>query len=936
MPYNEGVPEVAPRESVPDDYQHIQTNPNQFGELYAKGEQQLGQGLSTAGKFFGQVQTDDAATKAMARADAALSKFRTLRSGDALNAQQSTQDEIDAAFKEGREGLFSAEQQHEYDQVTRSFQLRYISGVMASHADQEAKAYAANTNNDGANFHLGLIAQNPNSDAVFNDNQAEIMRARVKQAQIEGRDAIGVQQAAAEGRAEAVAARVRSIAVNDPAKAYSTLDQYKDIASVVDRKSGVSYYDTLANEVRARSEQQNGVTAGQNAEATAKLNHPFANAGLPVWSSAAAAAPGGFSPYGLARTIKIESGGNPNAKNGNAEGLGQFMPATWDQFGQGDRKDPQQAILATQRYAAANAQALKGVLGRDPTDAELYLAHQQGAEGAERLLTNPNARAGSLVGDAAIRNNGGDPNAPAFMFTNMWVGRFNGSQGWQVALGPGAIAERPSIRADAYQQILDNPNLNPNERAHAFSYLHTSLAAQEIAENNTAKANKDIVEQAANEYAQAIHSGHGSPEMVAKLVTDPRFNSDWKTRDTLINLARSQSGSDIAGASMQYGPGFWSAYKSITAPLGDPTRITDPTALLPRAGPGGDLTLAGLDRLTKTMTEMRKSVDDTAVHTAKAGLLDYAKSKLSFDQEMLFPGVKPLADPKGKQIFDARFIPKFEAAYDAWVKDGKNPWEFLTQENVDKLMQGMRSKTEMAMDKISSRDDATGEKTAQTVPPPADIPAPAWQEVMADRPVAPSGRPVAPQNWAAAIAMVRSNPTPENIAAFNKTFKDFDAQKILDKLGGAGNSTDGVPHGESKDYDYPAAIKAGVKPDERGHWPDTYKLPTHITFSDESKFSDSKHQGGHWEHIEGDHWTFAPGPENLKHHSIAELEQYFKEYEPESKLILPKQEEAPQARKSIGAEAAEATRGTPEFEAARERARADIQRGAERRAEMAQ
>lgn len=784
VPYGEGVPEVAPRESVPDDYQHIQTNPAQFGGLLARGEQQLGEGLSQAGKFFGQVASDDASTAAMKKADDAVNRFRGLRGADALHAQQPIQDEIDAAFKEGRESLVTPEQQLQYDQVTRAFQLRYISGIMASHADEQAKVYATGVNNDAANFHLGLIAQNPDDIETFNHNMAEVMRARVKQAQIEGRDDVGVQQAAAEAKAQALAARLQSMAVNDPARAFGILEKNKDVASVVDRKSGLSYYDTLANEFRGRKEQQNGVSAAQDAWEHASASHPFANPGLPLWSHAAATAPDGFSPPGLARTIKIESGGNPNAANGNAVGLGQFMPATWDQFGQGDRKDPTQSILATQRYAAANAQALRGVLGRDPTDAELYLAHQQGAEGATRLLTNPNARAGSVVGDAAIRNNGGDPNAPAFMFTNMWVGRFNGSQGWQAALGPGAMPDRPSVRADAYQQIIDNPDLNPNERQHAFTQLHQMLAMHDLADSNTEKANKQMVEQAADEYTKLIHSGQATPEMVAKLILDPRLNSDFRTRDALINLSRAQSGNDIAGASMQYGPGFWSAYKSITAPLGDPTRITDPTALLPRAGPGGDLTLAGLDRLTKTMTEMRKSVDDTAVHTAKAGLLDYAKSKLSFDQEMLFPGVKPLADPKGKQIFDARFIPKFEAAYDAWVKDGKNPWEFLTQKNVDELMQGMRSKTEMAMDRISATGDATGEKIDQAIPPPLSgiDPAP-WQELMATRPILKSGRPMPPQNWSAALGILRDQPTEQNIAFFDKDFPGFDAKKLLERLG---------------------------------------------------------------------------------------------------------------------------------------------------------
>ena len=92
------------------------------------------------------------------------------------------------------------------------------------------------------------------------------------------------------------------------------------------------------------------------------------------------------------------------------------------------------------------------------------------------------------------------------------------------------------MRADAYQQIIDNPDLNPNERQHAFTQLHQMLAMHDLADSNTEKANKQMVEQAADEYTKLIHSGQATPEMVAKLILDPRLNSDFRTRDALINL----------------------------------------------------------------------------------------------------------------------------------------------------------------------------------------------------------------------------------------------------------------------------------------------------------------------------------------------------------------------------------------------------------------
>ena len=94
--------------------------------------------------------------------------------------------------------------------------------------------------------------------------------------------------------------------------------------------------------------------------------------------------------------------------------------------------------------------------------------------------------------------------------------------------------------------------------------------------------------------------------------------------------------------------------------------------------------------------------------------------------------------------------------------------------------------------------------------------------------------------------------------------------------------------GEDSNYDYAAAQAAGVKPDERGHWPDTYKLPGHITFSDESKYNGvNGNQGGRWEQAAGKHWIFTAGPTNLRNYTPEQLRSYFEKYEPDSTLIIP-------------------------------------------------
>jgi hypothetical protein len=155
----------------------------------------------------------------------------------------------------------------------------------------------------------------------------------------------------------------------------------------------------------------------------------------------------GLAAY-LGRTSQIESGGNPNAYNAQSKAAGpfQFVPSTGAAYLNGKSPfDLAGSADAAARLALDNDKALTKSLGRAPTDAELYLAHQQGAGGAAKLLANPNARAGDLVGNSAIASNGGNPNAPASAFTNLWATKFNGGVGKSL---PGA-ATSPNVTPTA-------------------------------------------------------------------------------------------------------------------------------------------------------------------------------------------------------------------------------------------------------------------------------------------------------------------------------------------------------------------------------------------------------------------------------------------------------------------------------------------------------
>lgn len=121
-------------------------------------------------------------------------------------------------------------------------------------------------------------------------------------------------------------------------------------------------------------------------------------------------------------TADRESKFNPQAKNPNssAAGLFQFINSTRKQYGNFDPYDPAASADAAARLMRDNRDILKRELGRDPTDGELYLAHQQGAAGAAALLKNPNASVASIVGEEAARLNGG-AGLTAAQFARKWT-----------------------------------------------------------------------------------------------------------------------------------------------------------------------------------------------------------------------------------------------------------------------------------------------------------------------------------------------------------------------------------------------------------------------------------------------------------------------------------------------------------------------------------
>jgi hypothetical protein len=96
---------------------------------------------------------------------------------------------------------------------------------------------------------------------------------------------------------------------------------------------------------------------------------------------------------------QVESSGNPILwdKGNSNRGLYQFGPDEERMYGISNWRDPNQQNNAAIQEANKFRQPLASVLGRDPTGAELYLAHQQNLPEAKALLGNPNMPAWQAI-----------------------------------------------------------------------------------------------------------------------------------------------------------------------------------------------------------------------------------------------------------------------------------------------------------------------------------------------------------------------------------------------------------------------------------------------------------------------------------------------------------------------------------------------------------
>jgi hypothetical protein len=813
------VGDVKPETVLPQ--QNIRATPEAFGASSAaalqqagKTAEQLGHGALELSQFYGQVAVDDGANKLQEALDRLKhgnpdtigedgqpeTGFMGKRGALAMDHYKPTLEHADDAVKSIREALPVGQSQAAFDHVARGMLADFRSRV-GSHYEQQGKTWAEGVNKATLTNSLTAISRDPDSDEVFNNSLADSFDQAAKNVHLAGGGEPELKAAKDAVTAAAWKTRIASIGVNEPKRALQMAEERKADLGM--------HYDDVANAMRARADEQAGNAAGAKAFAVSHGTHAAYNPRQPIFADAATQGP--LSSHDLARFVQIEWPGRNNPKNPSHQGPGQFSEATARQVGIVDRNDFGQSVMGIQRYAAMNAPILARALGRRPNGAEFYLAHQQGPGGAAKLFAYPDARAGDLVGDAAIKQNGGNPDAPARAFTSMWVRKFGGNvnpqavtaegPGFDVPEAAGRAAMRsytasfepqePSpdiihahpeqVKADAYRSIMDDPNLSDGERRHALQTIHQLSAAEEIAEHASEKAKKEMNDVAADQFAQAALAGKFEG-LVEAISSDPRLN-DWHTRASLVGYVRAEAKRQATGEDEGYGKGYAAIYHRVVAQPGDPDRIADPAEIYRLADEGGPLTGNGAAKLAAVLREIKRP-EGASAHTTFSQIMNEAKKEVSFEQ---IYGDYKIPDIAGERNYAYRIFPEMQQRFDRLMRDGGDTQKFFLDlpQEVRKMRDSLRSPTEAARDRMAALNQAGNAEGGTIAPPPPHVDAEKWRQIAAAPPLAPSGKPFKTTIWGDALTMLAVTATPKYVEQFDKSAfgQSYKGKEILDMLG---------------------------------------------------------------------------------------------------------------------------------------------------------
>lgn len=491
-------------------YQNISTPAAAFGGAEAEAMVNAGQGLVVASRPFDKAAEENAAFEAQEYVNEAQKRMNdffydpekglfTRKGQNAFGAAKDTEKQFriikDQLMMKASGGLAKRALQQSLSRLQESSLSQ-----AQRHELQEAQAWKGQVTDATKTTALEAIALNPDDDALFDEKYKTAISAVLAKSAIEGTADEARDMAVRDVVSKAHATRVVSMAERG---------QPQDIMKAADYYQAKLKSGEIGLEEKAKLESYFDAALPKAAaeDAFGKILNR-----RPGLEAARAAEGKDVDPSYVATVAYIESGGNPNAKNPNstASGLFQFTAATAAQYGINNRFDPQQATEGMARFTADNKRALTASLGREPTNAELYLAHQQGAGGAAKLLKHPNERAADLVGRDAVLLNGGSEDMTAEEFARMWTDKYK-AVSLRTAVGAAGV-DLTAVQSEAAKLEEQYPGAGQLLIARAEKYNNDLKAAREMRKTDTKE----------NAFRLLEDNGYDLSALPAQVVADAR------------------------------------------------------------------------------------------------------------------------------------------------------------------------------------------------------------------------------------------------------------------------------------------------------------------------------------------------------------------------------------------------------------------------------
>lgn len=771
IPDSAGVPTATPTENVPTPYQRLTpgTAPNlpevRINQAPAQFKQEAGSELQQAGgtlfrmsEHWGEIAADDVYNQYQDQANKLLHGdpnnpnpdgspdlgYLGLKGKKALDERANYEKKLDDLRTKAKGVLLSPDSSLRFDTASRRFQA-VASSQMGTHADTQGNAYAMGTYQNEIKLNLDGIGTNPDDANLVKSYGAAVVDAHIKLAQLQGAQPGDpmFEGAKQEGLKQAAKAHVLAVAATDPLRAQRMIEGYR-------KELGTDYH-LLADHVRTRADEAIGEGFSHNAvaAATAAPYTPL-EGGQPITKDAMSAA-----------VIGHESGGRQfNEKGGvltsvdNAQGVGQITPGTFALFAK-----PGESIV----NKADNARVSKRI-----TD---YYMDKYNGDWAR-----------TAVAYFSGEKNVSPPGAPLPWVVDRKDGLGTTVSAYVADKGRRLGAIDPvKAKAQAFESV-ETSNMTDKQKDIAERNIERRYRASETASLADAKGKKDADEKAAGTYVTRMLTNPDA-KMRQEIANDP--NLQPHTKLALDDALQKHLKGDVEQVAQAFGDGFWKNRERIFLPPGDPNRLSDPADILALAGPGKDVSLQGAQALMATASAIQKDVNNHDVEQAKQSVIHGMMRRFGIEEGSDAPGYMGTRNYAGEDVFRNKFVPMYLQAYDREVKGGGDPWKFINDPEIpQKLADQLYPRHKAEKDKLAAGEGVPAQ-TKQPVPPaPDDVNADTWNTIVGQPPVLENGRQKDISKWMGAINFLRQNPTPENIAEFNKKYgnSQLRAEEILEQF----------------------------------------------------------------------------------------------------------------------------------------------------------